>query len=116
MVATRSRWPAIRQRSQAGLEELHEALVGCLESYTASFGTDAAEITLQPSRIHLSVREEQDGKWEQSARVDISAVLSIPGFQIEHGNEPVIIEFNKVVKCIIIQKTYLFSFVYYFHR
>jgi hypothetical protein len=74
------------------LKELHDALAGCIASYTGSFGTESAEITLQPSRIHIAVREEQDGKWRQTAKVDITTVPSIPGFQIERGTEPLIVE------------------------
>jgi hypothetical protein len=82
----------VLERLPRALEELHAALTGCLEEFTAAFGAEAAEMTLQSSRIHISIRDEQDGKWQQSAKVDISAVPTVPGFQIEHGNEPLIIE------------------------
>jgi hypothetical protein len=64
----------------------------CIAAYTKTFGEESAEIAVQSGRIHISVREEQDGKWEQVSKVDISTVPSVPGFQIERGSEPLIIE------------------------
>jgi hypothetical protein len=88
----RAREAQILERLPRALDELYGALTACIEDYTASFGTESAEMTLQSSRIHISIREQLDGKWEQCSRVDISIVLSVPGFQIERGNEPLIIE------------------------
>jgi hypothetical protein len=88
----RAREAQILERLPRALDEVHGALSGCIESYTAAFGNQSAEMTLQNSRIHISIREEQDGKWQQISRVDVSTVPSVPGFQIERGNEPLIIE------------------------
>jgi len=73
------------------LEELHGALTGCIESFTSTFGAEAAEMTLQTSKVLVSVREQQDGKWEQSAKVVVSAIPSVPGFQIERGGDPPVV-------------------------
>ena len=88
----RQREAQILERLPGALEELHGVLAECIESYRASFGAESAEMTLQSCRIHISIREEQEGKWQQTAKVDISIVPSVPGFQIEHGSEPLIIE------------------------
>jgi hypothetical protein len=88
----REREAQILERLPRALDELYDVLAVCIENYTAAFGADSAEMTLQSSRIHISVREEQDGKWAQCSRVDISTVPSVPGFQIERGSEPLIIE------------------------
>jgi hypothetical protein len=88
----REREAQILDRLPRALDELFDALAGCIENYNATFGTDAAEMTLQSSRIHIAVREVQDGKWHQLSRVDISTIPSVPGFQIERGTEPLIIE------------------------
>ena len=74
------------------LNELGEALAGCLNSYKASFGDESAEMVVHRDRIHIAVRESQEGKWQQSAKVDISIVASVPGIQIESGSEPLIVE------------------------
>jgi len=88
----REREAQILERLPRALDELYGALTWCIENYTTAFGTESAEMTLQNGRIHISIREEQDGKWQQCSRVDVSAVPSVPGFQIERGNEPLIIE------------------------
>ncbi len=88
----RRREAQILERLPQVLAELHAALALCLADYTAAFGTEAAEMTLQPTRLHISIREEQEGKWQQISKVDISTVPSVPGFQIERGSEPLIIE------------------------
>jgi hypothetical protein len=88
----RQREAQIRDRLPRAMDELYDDLAACIESYNASFGADAAEMTLQNCKIHISIREEQEGKWLQISRVDISIVLSVPGFQIERGTEPLIIE------------------------
>ncbi|HLK66514.1 MAG TPA: hypothetical protein VKU19_23935 [Bryobacteraceae bacterium] len=88
----RTKESQILERLPRVMEELHDALAECLEEYTGVFGKESAEITLQSSRIHVSVRELQDGKWQQVSRVDVSIVPSVPGFQIERESEPLIIE------------------------
>jgi hypothetical protein len=88
----REREAQILERLPRALDELYDALTGCIESYNAAFGAESAEMTAQNGRIHISIREEQEGKWQQCSRVDVSTVPSVPGFQIERGNEPLIIE------------------------
>src|SRR5579863_2931959 len=84
----RQREAQILERLPQVLNELHDALAACLAEYTSAFGAESAEITHQPNRVHISVREEQDGKWQQISKVDITTVVSVPGFQIERGTEP----------------------------
>jgi len=74
------------------LEDVHRALAACIQSYAQAFGPEAAEIHLQASGIRITVREQRDGKWQQSAKIEIAIVPAIPGFQIERGGEPFIIE------------------------
>jgi hypothetical protein len=88
----RKREAQILDRLPSALEEIHSALTDCLESYTASFGADAADMQLQASKIRVAIREEQDGKWQQRNKVEVSAVPTVPGFQIDRGGEPLIIE------------------------
>jgi hypothetical protein len=87
----RRRESEILERLPRALEELHGALTGCIESFTSTFGAEAAEMTLQTSKVLVSVREQQDGKWEQSAKVVVSAIPSVPGFQIERGGDPPVV-------------------------
>jgi hypothetical protein len=57
-----------------------------------AFGPEAADIHLQASRIPITVREEQQGKWQQRAKVEISIVPSLPSLRIERGGGPLLIE------------------------
>ena len=47
---------------------------------------------MQASKIRLTVREEQEGKWQQRAKVEMSIVASLPGFRIDRGGDPLMIE------------------------
>jgi len=92
----RQREAQILERLPRALEELHRGLTACLEGYTAAFGPEAGDLQLHASRIRVTVREEQDGKWEQRARIEVTISTSLPGFKIERGApsgpEPLMIE------------------------
>ena len=88
----REREAQILERLPRALEEVYRHLAGCVETYTGAFGPESADIHLQASKIRITVREEQDGKWQQHAKVEISIVVSLPGFRIERGGEPLMIE------------------------
>jgi len=81
-----------RERLPRALDDLHHALADCIESYTAAFGAEAAELTLDGDRISIVVREEEDGRWRQRATVEIVMVKTVPGFQINGGSGPLVIE------------------------
>jgi len=82
---------ALKQLPRA-LEELHRHLAACVESYTTAFGPETAEAQFQGLKIRITVREESEGKWQQRARIEIAAVPTLPGFRIERGEEPLLIE------------------------
>jgi hypothetical protein len=83
----------IMARLPKAMDEVCEALTGCLEAYTGAFGPEAAELQVGHSQIHVLAREERDGEWEELASVDLFMDLSVPGFRIEReGAEPLIIE------------------------
>ncbi len=88
----REREAQILARLPRALEETHRHLAACVEVYAGAFGPESADIHLQASKIRITVREEQDGKWQQRAKVEISIVPSLPGFRIERGGEPLMIE------------------------
>jgi len=88
----REREAQILERLPRALEELYRHLAACVESYAGAFGPEAADIHLQASRVRIAVREEQDGKWQQRSKVEISIVPTLPGFRIERGGDPLMIE------------------------
>ncbi len=88
----RQREAQILARLPRAVEETYRHLAGCVEVYTDAFGPESADIHLQASKIRITVREEQEGKWQQRAKVEISIIASLPGFRIERGGEPLMIE------------------------
>ena len=89
----REREAQILARLPRALEEAYRHLAACIETYVGAFGPESADIHLQASKIRITVREEQDGKWQQRAKVEMSIVASLPGFRIDRGGgEPLMIE------------------------
>src|ERR1035437_10813445 len=66
----------------------------CIDSYTANFGTDSANIVLLPDRIQVTVREERDGKWQVLSKVEVVSVPDMPGFRVERGEYSMAVEFG----------------------
>ena len=88
----RLREAQIRERLPRALDDLLHALVDCIETYTTAFGAEAAELQLDGGRISIVVREALDGQWRQRTTVEIAMVEAVPGFQIDTGGEPLVIE------------------------
>ena len=88
----REREAQILARLPRALEETYRNLAACVEAYAGAFGPESADIHLQASKIRIAVREEQEGKWQQRAKIEVSIMASLPGFRIERGGEPLMIE------------------------
>jgi len=88
----REREAQILARLPRALEETYRHLAACVEAYAGAFGPESADIHLQASKVRITIREEQDGKWQQRAKVEMSVVTSLPGFRIDRGGEPLMIE------------------------
>jgi hypothetical protein len=75
------------------MEELHQQLSACLVRYKEAFGDESAEISNLVSKLRITIRDEQGGKWQQREKIDISLVSLPPAFKIQRGEaEPVLIE------------------------
>ncbi|MGB7758468.1 MAG: hypothetical protein WBL61_01490 [Bryobacteraceae bacterium] len=89
----RDRENNIRKRLPSALEELHATLTECLESYKEAFGQRSASIQLGSGRIRIEIREEgEGGRWAARAEIVIANDLTLPGFRIERGGEPYLVE------------------------
>lgn len=88
----REREARIQERLPRALEEMHANLATCIAAYTEAFGRESAEIQYEASRIVVSVREQNQGSWQETARVEVSIVPKLPGFQVEGPGEPLLIE------------------------
>jgi hypothetical protein len=78
----RRRQAEVSARLPRALDEIHGALSDCIHRYTAEFGEQTAGIS-RDSGIKVSIREEREGSWQDRARIDIRAVPTLPGFEIE---------------------------------
>jgi hypothetical protein len=70
------------------LQEVRTAIEACIDAYTSTFGPETAQLQASGQRLHMIVREEQDGRWEQRSKVDVTLSPALPGFHIERGGEP----------------------------
>ena len=80
------------ERLPGALQDIHDHLAECIQSYTANFGADSADIELLADRIRVTVREERGGKWEVLSKVEVVAVPDMPGFRVERGEDSVAVE------------------------
>jgi hypothetical protein len=76
------------ERLPQAQEEVRRGMESCVEQYAQKFGPETAELQVTGQRMRLIVREEQNGRLEQRAQVDVTAVTALPGFRIERGGEP----------------------------
>ena len=75
------------------LQDLNRQLRECIETFRQAFGDDSAEIHFYAGKIRVRVNEQKNGKWEAVAKVDVSAVPSLPGFKADRGEgDPLPIE------------------------
>jgi hypothetical protein len=88
----RQREDNILKRLPSALEELYDSLKECVDSYKNAFGPRSATIQLGAGRLRVEVRDEVDGKWTARAEILVSHDLTIPGFRIERGGEPYLVE------------------------
>ena len=79
-------------RLPGALQDLHNHLAECVQSYTANFGANSAEIVLQPDRIKITALEERDGKWQPLSKVEVICDLDMPGFRVERGEFTMAVE------------------------
>jgi len=88
----RQREDNIRNRLPSALEELHESLTECLDSYKEAFGPRAATMHFVSGRMRIEIRDEVETRWVTRAEIVIANDLTLPGFRIERGAEPYLIE------------------------
>jgi hypothetical protein len=81
-------------RLPAALQEIHDLLAECLQSYTDNFGASSADIVMFPNRIKVTVREERDGQWQVLSKVEVICDPELPGFRIERGETSMAVEFG----------------------
>jgi hypothetical protein len=88
----RQRESEILERLPRVMDEVHEALVACVASYVEAFGAESIEMVYQSHKIRVTVRIEQDSRWEKSAKVEVAANPKLPGIHIDRNGDPLEIE------------------------
>jgi len=74
------------------LDEVHQAVVECVKTYTEAFGAESANVALLPSKIRVTLLDQRDGRWQTSSKVEVGIVTSVPGLQIDRGDLSMVIE------------------------
>ncbi len=80
------------ERLPGALQELHDVLAECVQSYNENLGADSADIQLLPNRIQVTVREKRDGQWQALSKVEVICVPDMPGFRVERGEYSLAVE------------------------
>lgn len=88
----REREARILSRLPSAMEEVFASLEECVRAYASAFGQDSADARLLAGKIRVTVREQKDGKWQPAGKVDVVPVPTLPGFQVEHGEERIAVE------------------------
>lgn len=89
----RQKEAALLARLPRALEELGRDLSACVEAYQQAFGNESADILAMAHKIKVTVRDQKDGKWQQTGKVEITVNASVPGFQVDRGGaEPSMVE------------------------
>jgi hypothetical protein len=69
------------------MDEVHGAIVDCVNAYASAFGTEAIELKYFLHKLRLTVNEQKEGKWEKAAKVEVNAVTKPPGIRVDcNGN------------------------------
>ena len=88
----RERERQILERLPRVMEEVHRALVLCVQGYAEAFGPESIEIAFQHQKIRVTTREELEGKWEKAGKVEITLIPKLPGLLIDRNGDPLEIE------------------------
>jgi len=88
----RGREANVLGRLPLALDELHGVVKECVDAYTTAFEPESVECQLSSGRIKVLAREQVDGKWQPSGKVEVISVPDLPGFRIERGEYSLAIE------------------------
>ena len=89
----RQREAQILERLPGALQEVHDDLSECIQSYVNAFGEESAVIELSGSAVQISIRYKENGGWAVRSKVEISIKADLPGFHIHRGEvEPLSIQ------------------------
>lgn len=79
-------------RLPAMMDEVHEAIAECVQTYAAAYGKEAIELSYFLHKIRVTVRELREGKWEKATKIEITAATKPPSLHIERTGDAMDIE------------------------
>jgi len=82
----------ILERLPRVMDEVHQAIADCVEAYAAAFGKESIELNYFLHKVRVTIREQKDGKWEKSAKVEINTLTKPPSLHIDRNGEALEIE------------------------
>jgi NTP pyrophosphatase (non-canonical NTP hydrolase) len=88
----RQREAMILERLPRVMDEVHEAIASCVEDYASAFGKEAIELNYFMHKASVTVREQKDGKWEKSAKVEVSTIPKPPSLHIDRNGDLLAVE------------------------
>ena len=80
------------ERLPGVMDEVHQAIAECVKDYAEAFGKESIELTYFMRKVRLTVRELKEGKWEKSAKVEISTLTKPPSLHIDRNGDALDIE------------------------
>jgi hypothetical protein len=74
------------------MDEVHRALAECVEAYSAAFGKESIELSYFMHKVRITVREKKEGKWEKTAKVEVSTLTKPPSVHVDRNGDMLDIE------------------------
>jgi len=88
----RRRERAAIERLPSAFEDLRQQLEACIQTFRKAFGEEAASIVKDGSKLRVTSRDERNGVWTPSQKVEIISVAAVPGFQVDRSGEQRVVE------------------------
>jgi hypothetical protein len=74
------------------MDEVHRALAECVEAYSAAFGKESIELSYFMHKVRITIREKKEGKWEKTAKVEVSTLTKPPSVHVDRNGDMLDIE------------------------
>ncbi|HUB79832.1 MAG TPA: hypothetical protein VMB03_13590 [Bryobacteraceae bacterium] len=69
------------------MDEVHHAIAGCVEAYAAAFGKESIELSYFLRKLRITLREQKEGKWEKSGKIEITTIPKPPSIHIDRNGD-----------------------------
>jgi hypothetical protein len=83
----RQREAQILERLPNVMDEVHAAIGDCVAEYSAAFGKESIDLSYFLHKIRVTVRDQKEGKWEKSAKVEVSTLTKPPSLHVDRNGD-----------------------------